>query len=507
MQIGIIGSGVAGLAVAVRMAIQGHTVDVFERASHPGGKLSQFELGPYRFDLGPSLFTMPQYVDELFYLAGENPRSHFNYYRLPDVCQYFWEDGTQLRAAADADAFAQETARQLGADPVQVQKLLADAARKYRLTGRTFLEKSLHRLGTWTQLSVLKALVQAPTLDLFRSMNQVHEAHLDHPKLVQLFNRFATYNGSNPYKAPGLLTIIPHFEHHFGAFLPVGGMYDIANSLFELAKRQGVRFHFNTPVERIDVSNQRATGLWVAGDLHSYDAVISNMDVFFTYRQLLPNQHQPERILRQQKSTSAFIFYWGMQASFPELDVHNILFSEDYREEFSDLENGTISSDPTIYVNVTSKLCPADAPDNGENWFVMINAPYDSGQDWNQVRESLRQTTISKLERILGRPVGNLISEETCLSPKEIESRTGSHLGALYGTSSNNPMAAFLRHPNFSTRIKDLYFVGGSAHPGGGIPLCLLSAKITDELLHGTRPEYTNTPDPVPLETAPTIPE
>ncbi len=502
VQIGIVGSGIAGLGTAIRLASRGHEVTVFEQAATPGGKLTEFALGNYRFDLGPSLFTMPQYVDELFRLAGEDPRDHFNYYRLPIVCHYFWEDGTRLDAHADARDFARAAAQQLQADGEQVLQLLRDAERKYRLTGRTFLEKSLHRLSTWMDPSVLRALLRLPSFDLFQSMHQVHEAHLDHPKLVQLFNRFATYNGSNPYKAPGLLTIIPHFEHHFGAYLPVNGMYDISQSLYQLACRLGVRFHFRTPVDRIEVTNGRATGLRIGQARYPFDRIVSNMDVFFTYRRLLPDQRQPERILRQQKSTSALIFYWGVQHSFEELGVHNIFFSDDYKGEFAALEAGALSDDPTIYVNISSKLCPADAPQGGENWFVMINAPFDRAQDWTQLQARVRRQTLAKLERILGQSIEPHIVEETVLTPKDIEVRTGSHLGALYGTSSNNRMAAFLRHPNFSNRIKDLYFVGGSAHPGGGIPLCLLSAKITDDLMHGTRQRMVEAPEPI----APTFP-
>lgn len=482
MRIGIIGAGIAGLAAAVRMAAQGHEVDVYELAAGPGGKLTEFSLGSYRFDLGPSLFTMPQYVDELFVLAGENPRDHFHYERLPVVCHYFWEDGARLHAHAEAEAFAAEAEKQLGVSASAVTAMLADAERKYRLTGRTFLEKSLHRLDTWMDAGVVTALLQIPGLDLFNTMNGVHQRVLRHPKMVQLFNRFATYNGSNPYRAPGLLTIIPHFEHHFGAYMPKGGMYAITRSIYELALRLGVRFHFNTPVDEILVQGNKATGLRIGAERLAFDRIISNMDVFFAYQKLLPGQKQPKRVLGQQKSTSALIFYWGIKREFAELNAHNIFFSENYPAEFAALEAGAMYEDPTVYVNLTSRHVPGDAPAGGENWFVMINAPYDRGQNWAELTRLTRRRTLAKLSRILGVEVENFIEEETILAPPDIATRTGSHLGALYGASSNNRMAAFMRHANFSGRIRNLYFVGGSVHPGGGIPLCLLSAKIVDEI-------------------------
>lgn len=484
MKIGIIGAGVAGLAAAVRMASRGYQVEVFEANSYPGGKLSQFELEGYRFDAGPSLFTMPQYVLDVFEAAGIDPKGRFEFDRLETVCHYFWEDGTRISAFADEEAFAQEVEDKLQVPAERIRKVMADSERKYKMTGQTFLEKSLHKVSTWTNWGILKSMLLIPTFDLFTSMNKVNERLAKHPKLVQLFNRFATYNGSNPYKAPGLLTIIPYFEHRIGAFLPKGGMHAITLALFELANEKGVNFHFDTPVQEIVVENGYAKALRLKGEKHSFDRIISNMDAFFTYQKLLPKARHPHRILRQEKSTSAIIFYWGIQQQFPELDLHNILFSEDYRTEFDHLAKGKVYHDPTIYINITQKYCPEDAPPGGENWFVMVNAPYDSGQDWETIIQKTRIQTLEKISRILGQDIEPLIACEETLQPLTIQSKTASHLGALYGTSSNNTMSAFLRHPNFSSRIKDLYFCGGSVHPGGGIPLCLLSAKIVDDVMH-----------------------
>ena len=490
--VSIIGAGVAGLAVAVRLAVAGHDVTVFEANAGPGGKLSQFALGDYRFDFGPSLFTMPQYIDELFELAGEDPTDHFNYVQLPDVCHYWWADGTTFTAPGNAEELATAAATTFGVPRERVAAFMDAAARKYELTGRTFLEKSLHKAGTWLDWRVLGAMLKIPTLDLFSTMNAVHERDLGHPKLVQLFNRFATYNGSNPYKAPGLLSMIPHFEHHFGAYLPRGGMFDISQSIYELGQRLGVTYHFGRRVDEIVRSGNEVTGVRVGDHLHPADTVVCNMDVWLAYDRLLPGAKQPKRTLSQQKSTSAVIFYWGVERTFPELGVHNIFFSEDYRREFAALEAGNLSDDVTTYVNVSSKIVPADAPAGTENWFVMVNAPAAAGQDWDALVPRLRANVLRQLQKRLpsaaGHRLEDLIVEERIITPPEIERLTGSHQGALYGTSSNNTMAAFLRHPNFSSRIDGLYFLGGSVHPGGGVPLCLLSARITADLIAADAP-------------------
>jgi len=485
MKVGIIGAGIAGLASAVRMACREYEVHVFEANEYPGGKLTEFVEGDYRFDAGPSLFTMPSYVEALFHLADKETKDYFEYERLPIVCNYFWEDGTRLSASANQEQFAKDVNTLFGISLDRIKKVFSESERKYLLTGKTFLENSLHKTNTWLTKDVAKAMLHIPSLDLFQSMNRVNEKLLGHPKLVQLFNRYATYNGSNPYKAPGLLNIIPHFEYKIGAYFPKGGMISITQSIFKLAKDLGVQFHFNQKVDKIAVENKKAIGLKTRNKVLSFDQIICNMDIFFAYQQLLTDQKQPKKILSQQKSTSALIFYWGIEKSFPELDLHNILFSDDYKKEFEHLEMGRIYHDPTIYINISNKFNEQDSPANCENWFTMINVPYDNGQDWDQLIEKSRVAIIKKINRILKIDLESLIACEKILDPRGIQNRTSSHLGALYGTSSNDRMAAFFRHPNFSNQIKNLYFCGGSVHPGGGIPLCLLSAKIVDDVMHG----------------------
>jgi phytoene desaturase len=479
----VVGAGIAGIASAIRWARKGYAVQVFEANSYPGGKLSEFQLGEYRFDAGPSLFTLPFLVDELFTLCGENPRDHFNYLKKTEECRYFWDDGTRLIAHSDPAEFAAEAERVLGEPAVNVRAHLDLARRQYEATKGLFLERSLHKASTYLRRDALPALAALPSLKLTQTMHQVHAQRFRSPKMVQLFDRFATYNGSTPYQAPGTLAMIPHLEFGFGTFVPYGGMVAITNSLVALAQRQGVVFHYGKGVDRIRVQGRRATGLVVQGADVSADVVISNMDVTPTYRRLMPDLPAPEKTLAQERSSSAFIFYWGLRREFPELDLHNILFANDYEAEFRDLfERKVLHDDPTVYVHITSKDLEGEAPAGCENWFVMINAPANYGQDWVALRAQARSAILAKIQRALGVDIEPFIEVEDLLDPPTIEARTGSDRGALYGASSNNAMAAFLRHPNFHRQIPNLFFVGGSAHPGGGIPLCLLSAKIAANL-------------------------
>ncbi|MEM7035429.1 MAG: 1-hydroxycarotenoid 3,4-desaturase CrtD, partial [Bacteroidota bacterium] len=417
-------------------------------------------------------------------LAGREPREHFRYAPLDVACHYFYPDGTQLKAFSEVEAFAAEVETVLDVDRAVIRDYLRDAARKYELTRGIFLERSLHKASTYLSKDVLRALANVWRLNLSGSMDRVNRRRLRHPKLVQLFNRFATYNGSSPYRAPGVMNLIPHLEHGIGAAFPEGGMHAITQSLVGLAEDLGVEFHMNTPVREIIVEGRRAVGIKLDSRSHRSDLVVSNMDVVPTYRHLLKGQKAPERVLRHERSSSALIYYWGIGAEFPEMGLHNIYFSADYKREFQEIfETKTVGEDPTIYVNITSKAQAGDAPEGMENWFVMVNVPCDTGQDWEGLIEGARERIIAKLSRMTGRDVASLIQTEARLDPRTIASRTSSFGGALYGASSNSKLSAFLRHPNFSGRIRDLYFCGGSVHPGGGIPLCLLSARIVAEMV------------------------
>nr|MBI1231219.1 phytoene desaturase [Cytophagales bacterium] len=480
----VIGAGIAGLAASIRLAHLGYRVDIFEANSYPGGKLSEIQLGGYRFDAGPSLFTLPDQVEELFWLTGRNPSDHFEYIKLPVACHYFWEDGKQIKAYSDIDAFAEEVQTKLGEPADHIRQSLKRSAYIYEHLSPLFMHQSLHRWKTWTSPHALRSYLKMGKLGIFDTMNGANEKQFQHPKLVQLFNRYATYNGSDPYQTAATLNIIPHLEFNIGAFFPKKGMYSITENLYQLAKDIGVTFHFNTTVRKINVENGRAVGITTDNTSIAADIVVNNMDMVNAYKHLLKDQKQPTFLLKQPKSSSALIFYWGIKKEYPELELHNILFSDDYKSEFEHIfKRGQIFSDPTVYINITSVYKGDDAPVGGMNWFTMINTPNNQGQDWEQLIQAARKHIIQKINRVLQTDIEPYIEVEEILDPRTIESKTSSANGALYGNSSNNRYAAFLRHANFSSEIKNLYFCGGSVHPGGGIPLSLLSAKIMSDII------------------------
>jgi len=484
----VIGAGIAGLAAAARLAAAGRQVLVLESSPQPGGKLGLLEDGGFSWDTGPSLFTQPEQFDRLIRDCGREPRDYFSYRSLIEGTRYFWDDGQQFQASPDRSELLRSAEASFGEDGRALAAYLNDAERLYRNIGPLFLDKPLHRLRDWSPAAVLKALPAVRPAYLLNSLHSYNASRLKHPRLVQVLDRMATYNGSDPYRCPAMLSMIAQLEFNEGAWYPDGGMISLPRALRRLCEDLGVEFEFGRPVRRLI---RNPTSWSVSGDSfrHYAPAVVSNLDVVRTYRDLLGDVAAGKRLLKQERSCSGLVFYWGMNRPFPQLGLHNIFFSADYRDEFRALfRQGRISVDPTVYVNITSKQDPAHAPANGENWFVLINAPASSTGIGPEESCRVRELVIRKLEAALGGPLRDAIQVAHHLTPAGIERATGSVGGALYGSASNDRMAAFHRHPNYSNRYPGLYFAGGTVHPGGGIPLCLRSGKIAaTELLRDAR--------------------
>ncbi|MFW5757479.1 MAG: 1-hydroxycarotenoid 3,4-desaturase CrtD [Bacteroidota bacterium] len=475
----IIGSGIAGIGSALRMAAKGHNVTVYEQSSIVGGKISEFYQDGFRFDTGPSLFTLPSLVDELFELFGEDPRKHFQYRKLEISCKYFWDDGTIINAWQDNEKLATEVETATGVPRSRIKDFFHKSKNLYDITAEIFMFNSLHKLSNFTKPAFRKSLLRVHEIDAFSTMHKKNQKWFQHPKIVQMFDRYATYNGSDPYQTPATLNIIAHLEHNIGAFFPDKGMYSIVNALTHLARRKGIMFMVGQPVQKVIMEANKAIALKVNNEIKPYDNIISNVDVETFYKNLLPDHKPPFNENLNQRSTSALIFYWGINTTFPSLEVHNILFSNDYKKEFDHLFNiRSITNDPTVYIFISSKTVKGDAPEGMENWYVMINVPENRDQNWEEMIKEARQNIIIRINKILKTNIEKHILFEKIADPRTIERDTGSYRGSLYGPSSNSKLAAFLRHPNFRRRFSNLYFTGGSVHPGGGIPLSLASAKI-----------------------------
>jgi phytoene desaturase len=481
----IVGAGIGGLAAAGLLARAGRRVTVVEQAAAAGGKAASLELGGYRFDTGPSLFTLPEVFRAYFARLGLEMDGVLQPVPLAPLCAYEFADGTRLRSHSDRARFVAELETAGVATAVELNAYLERSARLWNLAGELFLTRSLHEPATYGSRKGLKALLNAARLSPFTSLHEANVRAFADPRAVQLFDRYATYNGSSPFRTPATMRIIPHVEYAYGGYALQGGIVSLPRTLECAARRMGAEFRFGARVERIVVEDGRCRGIEAGGEFFPAGIVVSNADVLSTYRNLLrePQAREARRYERLEPSSSGLVFLWGVARSFPQMQVHNIFFSGDYRDEFDALFGRLdLPADPTIYVNITSKVAPGDAPPGCENWFVMLNAPRNAGQDWPALAVRVRAAVIRRLSRALGTDMTPLIREEKIITPPDIERDTGSTHGSLYGIASHSPLAAFLRHPNRSRRIRGLYFAGGSAHPGGGMPLALLSGILAADL-------------------------
>lgn len=477
----IVGAGIAGIATALRLRKRGQQVLVIEKNDYVGGKMNRYQSQGYSWDTGPSLFTMPHLVNELYSLFDKDPQDYYQYQRQEESCRYFFSDQTQFTFYTDVQQLKKELKEKLLIGDDRVAAYLEQSARKYQSIGQFFLENAIQKPSLLPWRSLVKVLPKSLPTHIGSSLHQLNQKQLKDPKLVQIFDRYATYNGSNPYKASGILSMIPHLEQNVGTFFPEKGMQAIVKGLYQLAIEEGVEFKLGQLTEHCVVEKGRYKVK--AGEWYTAQRVVCAIDCVSFYQKVLKDNKLAAKYEEQERSSSALIFYWGVDKTFPQLGLHNIFFSKDYEQEFQLIfEHQQVPKDLTIYVHISSKVNREDAPQGGENWFVMINVPAGIELD-EAAQAALKKVIVQQLETYLETEILKHITTEHIWTPSGIELDTGSFKGALYGASSNPKMAALQRHPNFSRSYPKLYFCGGTVHPGGGIPLSIQSAKIVDKLI------------------------
>ncbi len=482
----IIGAGIGGLSAAIRLAKSGFSVTILERNETVGGKVNFVEADGYKFDTGASLLTMRHVLKDLFDFAGRNIEDYLTIVPLEPICRYFWSDGTQFDASADLGKTEDEIKKISPLDAEHFRAFLNDAKRKYEIAEKTFLAHSLNDLPKLLRPKYLRDLLAISSL---KTLDKHNKSYFQSPKMQQLFNRFATYNGSSPYQTPATFALVPYVEFGLGAWYVKSGMYEIPKALEKLAKELGVVIYTESDVANIEIENGRAIGVRVGGEVFAADFVVANSDAVETYRTLIDKKARKSfsdaKIAKTEPSCSGFVLLLGTKKQFPQLAHHNIFFSDDYRAEFEAIfKQKRPAPNPTIYVCATSRTDATQSPPGHENLFVLINAPYTSGAtDWESEKKDYRDLVVKKLEEFGLDGLESSIDFERIITPEDFEQKYRANKGSIYGVSSNGIFSAFLRPPNKAKGIENLYFVGGATHPGGGIPLVLLSGKMAGDLI------------------------
>jgi phytoene desaturase len=491
----VIGAGIGGLACAARLAKMGHDVTIFEASNRVGGKCRTEWFGDYAFDTGPSLLTLPAVYRDLFIRTGKRFESEVSLKPVDPSFVYNFHDGKRvlfpnLSHARTCDAIEEALGKRAANDwhhLIQVGERMWDASRG------PFIESELP-----SALSFIKRkgfIQDLRTIAPWKSLRTFTRRKTGDSHIQKIVDRYATYSGSDPRKAPAVLLSIAFMESTFGAWHLQGGLGTLATALEKRCKDLGVQIHLNSPVQAINVENGIATGISLAnGQTHPASHIVANADAEIVYNKLLDAtiteaKSERRKLKRAEKSFGGFQIFLGLdnsriQSDLPVMSHHNIYFPEDYDAEFDALfSTHTPPQDPTIYI-----CAPADSTmvrgSNKEAWSVLINAPrHDpkNGFDWSTGGADYAAHIIRKLDA-LGLKVSERLDVMEYRTPADLERHTYAPGGSIYGTSSNGARAAFLRASNRSP-INRLYLVGGSAHPGGGLPLVGMSAELVAEAI------------------------
>ncbi|RNC85278.1 MAG: phytoene desaturase [Balneola sp.] len=485
MRVSIIGAGIGGLATACLLAAKGNQVSVFEKNSGAGGKLNIFEKQGFHFDTGPSLLTMKDILEKLFELTGERLSDHLNLTPLEPICRYNYQDGVSFDCFEDKEATIREIAKFAPEDAKAYPPFLNYCSTLYTKTDTAFIRNPLFDFSDVKNLNVPSFF----GIDAFTTVSKSVDKAFQSEYLRMFFKRFTTYNGSSPFQAPATLNVIPHVELNQGGYYIKGGMYRLTVVLEELALKLGVQFHFNSPVEEIVIEKSQTKGVRSQEKYFHSDIVIANSDSTETILNLIGDDHFPkrkkEKASKIEPSCSGFVLLLGIDKQYDQLVHHNIFFSKNYEHEFHQIfKEKVMPDDPTIYIANTSFSDPAHAPEGGSNLFVLVNAPYLSEYySWENHVQAYSKKVIQGLEQRGLDGLSDAIVVQESITPEDFYHLYLSNKGSIYGTSSNSKFSAFVRPRNKSRHIDKLYFVGGSTHPGGGIPLVVQSAFNAVELI------------------------
>lgn len=478
--VAVVGGGVGGIMTAIRLAVAGRQVVVFERNDELGGKLTSRSRDGFTFDTGPSLLTLPTLIDDVFRLAGTSLENEVTLQRLDPSFRYFWPDASTVTFRDQPIATAEALEAWSPGSGSEYLALLARARTIWHVSNRTFFAGDMS-----SPFSLLRRM-QSPRdflrIDAFRTLQSRGEKTFGDTRLRQWLGRYATYSGSDPARAPATLACIAAVEADFGSWYVRGGLGALRDAMVRVAQRAGVKFRLGTEVTKIEATPRRVTGLRLADEEVVAPVVVVNADAEHMYRDLLPHRRRLGAVERTERSTSGIAVLVGVEGRTPMIGHHNVWFSRDYRREFADIRAGRVPTEPTIYGCVSSVTDASQAPANCENWFLLINTPADSTID-------ARQHGPWLLERLaaIGPDLRRRARFAEVIGPHDIAMRYRSPGGAIYGTSSNGRNAAF-RRPAMRGPRKGLYLVGGATHPGGGLPLVTMSARmVSDLILRGYR--------------------
>ncbi|WP_028596460.1 phytoene desaturase family protein [Paenibacillus assamensis] len=479
----VIGAGLGGLSCAIRLAHAGFAVTVLEQQSSAGGKLQRIQSGQYVFDRGPSTITMPAAFEQLFRSVGRQMDDYIKMYPLLQGTSNYFADGNKVIFNSDAAEMEEQIAAYSSEDARQYRAFMSESASLYQLAERHFMNRLLVSWQDKLHPSLLAALWRVKP---FQTLDQLLRKYFRHPHTLAMFGRFATYVGSNPAKAPAIFAMLPHLEIVRGTYGISGGTYSLVQGLVQMAKEFGVDIRTSVRVNQIVTRQGRVVGVETEDATYEADTVIANGDALTTYRDLLAEEHRPEmkdqKLKQYEPSLSGYVIMAGMNRQYTQLQHHNVFFPQQYGSEFDDIFiKGIAPIDPAIYVCHSGYSEAGMAPIGGSNLFILVNAPYTSARwSWEEQHKPYGRYIVSKLSEYGLDQLETQADVLMTYHPEQLERDTSAFYGSIYGISSNTIKQTFMR-PSNRAKLKGLWFVGGTTHPGGGTPLVVTSGQLVAE--------------------------
>jgi len=480
----IIGAGIGGIATALFLAKNGYKVDVYEKNASPGGRCGQYIREGHRFDLGATMLMMPNIYREVFQLL-EIPLFENNDIKpLETLYKIYFDNNEVIVFSKDENKMKIQLEN---IEPGSFKK-----SQKYVSTGYEIFQTGMIKLigrnfDNLLQFANFRNIGMLIKLRTYISNYSYVKKFFSNEHLRMAYTFQNIYVGQSPFDSPALFSMVPAAELTEGSFFPIGGMFKIVEKLLTAAQSAGVQFHYNKPVKQIIVKDNYAESvIFDDGTELKSDIIVANADLPYVYRKLLPDKGKSRRLDRMRYSCSAICFHWGLSKVYPQLGHHSVFLSDAFREGLDSIfKEKSVGDSPSFYVHAPTRTDPSAAPFNEDTLSFIVGTGHldkRKKQDWDEMKNKTRRAVIQRLKQLGLEDIEEHIKFETCFTPESWESACNISCGSVFGSLAHNLLQmGYFRPHNQHSRYRNLYFVGGSTHPGNGIPNILLSAKLTSE--------------------------
>lgn len=480
----IVGAGVGGLATSIFLAQNGFEVKIFEKNSFPGGRCGQIIRDGHRFDIGASILLMPELYKSVFKSLGLDFNDLVADDPIDTLYRLFFDDGSQLEITTDHERLKKQVEAIESGSYERLENYISEGYELYKLSFNELLGKNFLKASDFINLKNIILLLRLKAL---RKHNSYIRKFFKHPHLKMAFTFQNIYVGQSPYEAPALFSMLPAIELTEGTRFLKGGMYAIVDKLLSVARDKGVEIIFNNPVVRFETNKESVSKIIFGdGSAYSADLFVANPDLPYVYRDLLPDKKESRRMDRMKYSCSAIVYHWALDKTYPEFSLHNVFLSDKYRENLDHIfKYKSLSSHPDFYIYAPVRFDPAAAPNGQDSLSVIIPAGHLDDhftRDWTQLSDGARNYVFRRLASSGLTDIKEHIKFEIQLQPGFWQKECNVSRGGVFGSINHSIMQmGYFRPHNRHDRFKNLYFVGGSTHPGGGVPMVLLSAKLVSE--------------------------